>query len=55
MSGGGRVRIDIRPLEDARTDYISGLTFALASSAALKKITRKLQVDPLGHLTQAND
>lgn len=55
MSGGGRTRIDIRPLEDARTEYISGKTFALTSSEAFKKITRKLQVDPLGHLTQAND
>jgi CRISPR-associated endonuclease Csn1 len=55
MSGGGKTRIDIRPLEDARTEYISGKTFALTSSAAFKKITRKLQVDPLGRLTQAND
>ncbi|MFZ1700440.1 MAG: type II CRISPR RNA-guided endonuclease Cas9, partial [Pyrinomonadaceae bacterium] len=55
MSGGGRTRIDIRPLEDARTDYIPGKTFALTSSDGLKRITRKLQVDPLGRLTQAGD
>lgn len=55
MSGGGRTRIDIRPLEDARSEYISGLTLALTSSAALRKITRKLQVDPLGRLTKASD
>ena len=55
MSGGGRTRIDIRPLEDARSEYISGVSLALTSSAAFKKITRRLQVDPLGRLTQAND
>lgn len=55
MSGGGNVRVDIRPLEDARTEYISGTTFALKSSAAFQKIARKLQVDPLGRLSQAND
>ena len=55
MSGGQTVRVDIRPLEDARSEYVSGLTMALKSAEAFKKIIRKLQIDPLGHLTQAND
>ncbi len=55
MSGGKNVRIDIRPLEDTGSDYIPGVTFALKSSSGLKKVIRKLQVDPLGRLTQAND
>jgi hypothetical protein len=55
MSGGGRNRIDIRPLEDARSEYIAGQTLDLTSSSALRKISRKLQVDPLGRLTKASD
>lgn len=55
MSGGSQLRIDIRPLNDARKDYLPGLTYALTSSEALKRITRKLNVDPLGRLTQARD
>jgi CRISPR-associated endonuclease Csn1 len=55
MSGGGRTRIDIRPLEDARSEYISGHSFALTSSEAYRKIETKLQVDPLGRLSKAGD
>lgn len=54
MSGGGTVVIIGRPLEDARSEYVSGVVKQL-QGANLKRITRKLQVDPLGHLTQAND
>lgn len=54
MSGGGNVVIIARPLEDARSEYVAGVVKQL-QGANLKKITRKLQVDPLGHLTQAND
>ncbi len=48
-------RIDVRPLEDARTEYVPGVTLALTSSGAFKRITRKLQVDPLGRLKTAGD
>jgi len=53
MSGGGTVVIIARPLEDARSEYVAGVVQQL--QAHLKKITRKLQVDPIGHLTQASD
>jgi len=53
MSGGGTVVIIARPLEDARSEYVSGVVQQL--QAHLKKITRKLQVDPLGRLSQASD
>ncbi len=53
MSGGGTVVIIGRPLEDARSEYVSGIVQQL--QAHLKKIVRKLQVDPLGRLTQASD
>lgn len=52
MSGGGNVVIIARPLNDARTEYVSGVVQQL--QAHLKKITRKLQVDPLGRLTTAS-
>ncbi|MGB7210066.1 MAG: type II CRISPR RNA-guided endonuclease Cas9 [Pyrinomonadaceae bacterium] len=55
MSGGLRTNLNVRPLEDARSDYISGVSIELKSSTGFKKIIRKLQVDPLGRLTQAND
>ncbi len=55
MSGGQKWQIQIRPLEDTRAEYIPGVTIVITGSNALRKITRKLQVDPLGHLTQAND
>lgn len=54
MSGGGRIRIDFRPVNDARTEYVSGHTIALTSSEAFKKIIRKLNSDALGRLTEAN-
>lgn len=54
MSGGGTVVIIGRPLEDARSEYIAGVVKQL-QGANLKRITRKLQVDPLGRLTQARD
>lgn len=54
MSGGLRVQIDVRPVEDARSEYVKGVSRAITGSQ-FNKIVRKLQVDPLGHLTQAND
>lgn len=54
MSGGGTVVIIGRPLEDARSEYIAGVVKQL-QGANLKRITRKLQVDPLGRLKQARD
>lgn len=54
MSGGGSVVIIGRPVEDARSDYIVGVVKQLQGSN-LRKITRKLQVDPLGRLTKAGD
>lgn len=55
MSAGDKPRIDIRPVEDARTDYIGGYTFALSSSPAYSKISRKVDVDPIGRVTKAGD
>ncbi|MGH9948980.1 MAG: type II CRISPR RNA-guided endonuclease Cas9, partial [Pyrinomonadaceae bacterium] len=55
MSGGRNTRLNLRPLEDARSEYIPGLSVELKSSNGFKKITRKLQVDPLGRLTKASD
>ncbi len=55
MSGGQNWQVQLRPLEDTRAGYIPGITVVMTGSNALRKITRKLQVDPLGHLTQAND
>lgn len=54
MSGGEKVSFVVRPLEDTRSDYIAGSTIEIKGNG-LKKIVRKLQVDPLGHLVQAND
>lgn len=54
MSGGTRVVIIARPLEDARSEYVSGVVKQL-QGANLKNITRKLRVDPLGNLTTASD
>lgn len=53
MSGGGTIVIIARPLNDARAEYVKGIVQQL--QAHLKKITRKLQVDPLGRLTRASD
>ncbi|MCC7306562.1 MAG: type II CRISPR RNA-guided endonuclease Cas9 [Acidobacteria bacterium] len=53
MSGGGKVVIIGRPLEDARSEYVPGVVQQL--QAHLKKIARKLQVDPLGRLSKASD
>lgn len=55
MSGGGDTRVDMRPPEDARSDYIKGTSVALTTSNGLRKIVRKLQVDPLGRLREAKD
>lgn len=52
--GGGNVVIIARPVEDARSEYISGVVKQL-QGGNLKKITRKLQVDPLGRLAEAGD
>ncbi len=46
-------RIDVRPINDARSEYIAGTVKQIQSH--LKRITRKFQVDPLGRLTQASD
>jgi len=53
MSGGGKVVIIARPPTDARTEYVVGAAVPL-QGARLKKITRKLEVDPLGHLSTAS-
>lgn len=54
MSGGTAVIVIARPLEDARSEYISGVVKQLRG-ASLKNITRKLQIDPIGRLTTASD
>jgi CRISPR-associated endonuclease Csn1 len=54
MSGGQTTVVTARPLEDARSEYISGISLNIQGKG-FNKIVRKLQVDPLGHLTQAND
>ncbi|HMS40733.1 MAG TPA: type II CRISPR RNA-guided endonuclease Cas9 [Pyrinomonadaceae bacterium] len=54
MSGGQTTVITARPLEDARSEYISGISLNIQGKG-FNKIIRKLQVDPLGYLTQAND
>lgn len=54
MSGGQTTVVTARPLEDARSEYISGISLNIQGKG-FNKINRKLQVDPLGHLTQAND
>lgn len=53
MSGGQNWQVQLRPPTDARAEYVPGVTIVLTGSNALKKITRKLQVDPLGRLTTA--
>jgi len=55
MSGGSGFEITLRPLNEAFTDTKDGNPLRLRSKPSLSKIVRKLQVDPLGHLTQAND
>lgn len=55
MSGGGKIAVNVRPLEDSRSDYIPGVTLELKSSSGFRKLIRKLQVDPLGRLTTAGD
>ncbi len=43
------------PLNEARKkDYMKGITLSIQGKG-FNKIIRKLQVDPLGHLSQAND
>ncbi|CAN5278851.1 hypothetical protein BH10ACI1_BH10ACI1_31490 [soil metagenome] len=54
MSGGKRTVVTARPLEDARSEYIAGVSLNIEGKS-FKKIVRKLQVDPLGHYVQAND
>lgn len=54
MSGGGKVVMIALPLQEARSEYISGISLTIQGKA-FKRIIRKLQVDPLGHLAQAND
>ncbi|HMM78712.1 MAG TPA: type II CRISPR RNA-guided endonuclease Cas9 [Pyrinomonadaceae bacterium] len=54
MSGGGTVVIIGRPLEDARSEYVTGVVKQLQGKN-LKNITRKLQVDPIGRLSKASD
>jgi CRISPR-associated endonuclease Csn1 len=54
FSGGGSVVIIARPVDDARSDYIPGYVKQL-QGGNLKKIVRKLQVDPIGRLAQAGD
>lgn len=54
MSIGKPVVIHARPLVDARSDYIAGYVTQL-QGGNLKRIVEKLQVDPLGRLTQARD
>ena len=53
MSGGKQWYIWIRPLQDTRSEYEG--VIQIKTSGKLGRITRKLQVDPLGRLTQAND
>ncbi len=55
MSGGKGFEITLREPNDSFTDVKQGNPLRLRSKSSLLKITRKLQVDPLGHLTQAND
>lgn len=55
MSGGESFEITLRPLNEAFTDNKDGNPLRLRSKSSLLKIVRKLQVDPLGHLAQAND
>jgi CRISPR-associated endonuclease Csn1 len=54
MSGGGSIVIIARPLEDARSEYVTGVVKQF-QGAKLRRITRKLQVDPIGGLTMASD
>ncbi|MGI8669745.1 MAG: hypothetical protein ACR2J3_07835, partial [Aridibacter sp.] len=54
MSGGKNLILDARPIEDSRSEYIVGVSLRI-SGKKFARITRKLQVDPLGHFTQAND
>lgn len=54
MSGGGKVMMIALPLEEGRSEYISGVSQAIQGKG-FQRIVRKLQVDPLGRLTQAND
>lgn len=53
MSGDPGWYIWLRPLADARKEYEG--VIQIRNSAKLKRITRKLQVDPLGRLTTAGD
>ncbi len=47
-------KLTARPPTDARTNYISGVSLNV-EGRGFAKIVRKMQVDPLGRLTQAND
>lgn len=53
MSGDPGWYIWLRPLADARKEYEG--VIQITNSGKLKRITRKLQVDPLGRLTTAGD
>ena len=53
MSGDPGWYIWLRPLNDARKEY-EGVV-QIRNSSKMKRVTRKLQVDPLGRLTQASD
>lgn len=55
MSGGKTARIDCRMPNYAGTDYINKIVTPAIVGSGFSRITRKLQVDPLGRLTQAND
>lgn len=53
MSGDPGWYIWLRPLADARKEYEG--VIQITNSTRLRRITRKLQVDPLGRLTVAGD
>lgn len=48
-------KVTARLLNDAGSDYISGVSLNIEGKNSFKKIIRKLQVSPLGHLDRAND
>lgn len=54
MSGGSAVDLIALPLNEARKEYITGVTLKL-TGRSFRGITRKLLVDPLGRLSTAND
>lgn len=54
MSGGGTVVIIARPITDSRAEYVTGVVKQL-QGANLKRIIRKVDVDPIGRVTKAGD